>query len=68
MIAETTIKKPMRLPEAAQKMNVSTSTLRRLIRDCEIEAYKIRGQWFLRDSDLSTYEEKQRSLQGGPLK
>ena len=25
---------------------------------------RVRGRWFLRDSDLKTYEEKQRASQG----
>jgi excisionase family DNA binding protein len=59
------IDKPLRLEQAAEQLAVSVKTVRRLIRDCSISAFKIRGRWFLRDSDLKTYEEKQRACQKG---
>jgi excisionase family DNA binding protein len=55
---------PFRLEIAAGKLCVSVKTVRRLIRDRALSAYKTRGRWFLRDSDIKTYEEKQRTLHG----
>ncbi len=55
---------PFRLDAAAKKLSVSVKTVRRLIRDRTLTAYKTRGRWFLRESDLQNYEAKQRSLQG----
>jgi excisionase family DNA binding protein len=64
MNAETTLDKPFRLEVAAEKLAVSVKTVRRLIREQALSAYKTRGRWFLRDSDIKTYEEKQRARQG----
>jgi excisionase family DNA binding protein len=61
---ETPAGQPFRLEIAAAKLCVSVKTVRRLIRDHALTAYKTRGRWFLRDSDLKNYEAKQRSLQG----
>ncbi len=65
MNAETTMDKPLRLEVAAEHLAVSVKTVRRLIRERALEAFKVRGRWFLRNSDLRTYEERQRARQGG---
>jgi excisionase family DNA binding protein len=64
MTNEQTLEKPFRLDVAADRLAVSYKTAWRLVRDGALGAFKIRGQWFLRDSDLKTYEEKQRARQG----
>jgi len=65
MSPSSTTELPMRIPAAVKKLNVSISTVRRLIRDHQLHAFKIRGQWFLRDTDLASYEKSQRLAHGG---
>lgn len=64
MTNEQTLGKPFRLEVAADRLSVSYKTAWRLVRDGALGAFKVRGRWFLRDSDLKTYEEKQRASQG----
>jgi len=60
-----TNEKPLLIKVVADKLGVSIKTLSRLIRDRELDAYKLRGRWVLHESDLKNYEEKQRARQKG---
>jgi excisionase family DNA binding protein len=43
------------LPEAAELLHVSTRTLQRMIRRNELPAFKVGGQWRLRESQLTRW-------------
>jgi excisionase family DNA binding protein len=43
------------LPEAAELLHVSTRTLQRMIRRSELRAFKVGGQWRLRESQLKRW-------------
>lgn len=43
------------LPEAAELLHVSTRTLQRLIRRNELPAFKVGGQWRVRESQLTRW-------------
>ena len=43
------------LPEAAQLLHVSTRTLQRMIRRSELPAFKVGGQWRVRESQLTRW-------------
>lgn len=45
------------LPEAAELLHVSTRTLQRMIRRNELPAFKVGGQWRLRESQLTRWIE-----------
>lgn len=45
------------LPEAAELLHISTRTLQRMIRRNELPAFKVGGQWRLRESQLSRWIE-----------
>ena len=45
------------LPEAAKLLHVSTRTLQRMIRRNELPAFKVGGQWRVRESQLSRWIE-----------
>ena len=45
------------LPEAAALLHVSTRTLQRMIRRNELPAFKVGGQWRVRESQLSRWIE-----------
>lgn len=43
------------LPEAAELLHVSTRTLQRMIRRNELPAFKVGGQWRVRESQLTRW-------------
>lgn len=45
------------LPEAAELLHVSTRTLQRMIRRRELPAFKVGGQWRVRESQLTRWIE-----------
>ncbi len=45
------------LPEAAELLHVSTRTLQRMIRRNDLPAFKVGGQWRLRESQLTQWIE-----------
>ena len=50
------------LSEAARLLQVSTRTLQRMIRQRQLPAFKVGGQWRMRESQLSEWlEQKERS-------
>ena len=49
------------LSEAANLLQVSTRTLQRMIRNRELPAFKVGGQWRLRESQLRQWVENRES-------
>ena len=45
------------LPEAAELLQVSTRTLQRMIRRKDLPAFKVGGQWRVRESQLARWIE-----------
>ncbi|HEX9788935.1 MAG TPA: helix-turn-helix domain-containing protein [Candidatus Binatia bacterium] len=43
------------LPEAAELLHVSTRTLQRMIRRRELPAFKVGGQWRVRETQLTQW-------------
>jgi excisionase family DNA binding protein len=43
------------LPEAAQMLHVSTRTLQRMMKKSDLPAFKVGGQWRVRESQLSQW-------------
>jgi excisionase family DNA binding protein len=53
------------LSEAATLLHVSTRTLQRMIRQRQLPAFKVGGQWRMRESQLSEWlDQKERSARG----
>jgi excisionase family DNA binding protein len=50
------------LPEAAELLHVSTRTLQRMIRRNDLPAFKVGGQWRLRESQLTQWIEGREEL------
>ncbi len=46
------------LAEAARLLQVSTRTLQRMIRSSDLPAFKVGGQWRLRESQLTEWIER----------
>lgn len=46
------------LAEAAQLLHVSTRTLQRMISNSDLPAFKVGGQWRLRESQLTEWIER----------
>jgi excisionase family DNA binding protein len=46
------------LAEAAQLLHVSTRTLQRMIRSSDLPAFKVGGQWRMRESQLTEWIER----------
>ena len=46
------------LAEAADRLGVTTKTLMKLVRNREIEAYKVGGHWRLQEQDITDYLTK----------
>jgi excisionase family DNA binding protein len=46
------------LTEAAQLLHVSTRTLQRMIRSSDLPAFKVGGQWRMRESRLTDWIER----------
>jgi excisionase family DNA binding protein len=53
------------LPEAAELLNVSTRTLQRMIRRSELPAFKVGGQWRVRESELARWIQGRENLSVG---
>ncbi len=49
------------LSEAAELLHVSTRTLHRMIRNGELPAFKVGGQWRMRESQLQQWVEHRES-------
>jgi excisionase family DNA binding protein len=49
------------LSEAANLLQVSTRTLQRMIRNGELPAFKVGGQWRLRETQLRQWVESRES-------
>ena len=47
------------LEEVAEILKVSVQTVRRLIDDGELKAFRVRGQWRVRKEDLDDYINRQ---------
>ena len=43
------------LEQVAEILQVSLSTIRKLVDDKELKAFKVRGQWRVRKDDLDAY-------------
>jgi excisionase family DNA binding protein len=54
----------MTLAEAAELLQVSTRTLHRMIRSAELPAFKVGGQWRVRESQLQQWIEHRESSPG----
>ena len=54
----------MTLAEAAELLQVSTRTLHRMIRSAELPAFKVGGQWRVRESQLQQWIEHRESFPG----
>ena len=53
------------LSEAAKLLQVSTRTLQRMIRQSQLPAFKVGGQWRMRESQLSEWlDQRERSARG----
>ena len=53
------------LSEAAELLQVSTRTLQRMIRQKELPAFKVGGQWRLREAQLRDWvEQREHSISG----
>ncbi len=52
------------LPEAAELLHVSTRTLQRMIRRKDLPAFKVGGQWRVRESQLTRWIERRESRPG----
>jgi excisionase family DNA binding protein len=52
------------LSEAAGLLQVSTRTLQRMIRSAELPAFKVGGQWRVRETQLRQWIEKRESYGG----
>ena len=53
------------LSEAATLLQVSTRTLQRMIRQRQLPAFKVGGQWRMRESQLSEWlDQQEKSARG----
>jgi excisionase family DNA binding protein len=52
------------LPEAASLLQISTRTLQRMIRRNELPAFKVGGQWRVRESQLTRWIETREDKEG----
>ena len=53
------------LSEAAKLLQVSTRTLQRMIRQNQLPAFKVGGQWRMRESQLSEWlDQREKSARG----
>ncbi|MBM4262642.1 MAG: helix-turn-helix domain-containing protein [Deltaproteobacteria bacterium] len=50
------------LSEAAKLLQVSTRTLQRMIRQKQLPAFKVGGQWRLREAQLSDWLDQREKL------
>jgi excisionase family DNA binding protein len=56
------------LPEAAELLHVSTRTLQRMIRRKDLPAFKVGGQWRVRESQLTRWIQGQEDSSDAPEK
>ena len=56
------------LSEAAKLLQVSSRTLQRMIRNGELPAFKVGGQWRLRETQLRQWVESRGGLIDDPKK
>jgi excisionase family DNA binding protein len=56
---------PLTLEEAATMLRRSVKTLRRLIQNGVLHAFKIGGQWFVRGSEIESFIQRQITKNGG---
>jgi excisionase family DNA binding protein len=56
------------LSEAANLLQVSTRTLQRMIRNGQLPAFKVGGQWRLRETQLRQWVENRENSAGEPDK
>ena len=56
------------LPEAAELLHVSTRTLQRMIRRKDLPAFKVGGQWRVRESQLTRWIQGREDSSDGPEK
>jgi excisionase family DNA binding protein len=54
------------LPEAAELLHVSTRTLQRMIRRNELPAFKVGGQWRVRESQLTRWIQDREDKSDSP--
>jgi excisionase family DNA binding protein len=54
------------LPEAAELLHVSTRTLQRMIRRKDLPAFKVGGQWRVRESQLIQWIERREESSHNP--
>jgi excisionase family DNA binding protein len=60
-----TYEPPITLEEAATMLRRSVKTLRRLIQNHSLNAFKIGGCWFVRPSEIEAFIQRQLSQTGG---
>lgn len=53
------------LPETADLLHVSIRTLHRMIRKDDLPAFKVGGQWRLRESQLTRWIQRREELSNG---
>jgi excisionase family DNA binding protein len=53
------------LSKAAELLNVSTRTLHRMIRNGKLPAFKVGGQWRVRESQLRQWIEQREHYEDG---
>lgn len=46
------------VPEVAQKLNVTTVTIRNYLRQEKLKGQKVMGRWFISEEDLVEFFEK----------
>ncbi|HMA82238.1 MAG TPA: helix-turn-helix domain-containing protein [Candidatus Binatia bacterium] len=56
------------LPEAAELLHVSTRTVQRMIRRKDLPAFKVGGQWRLRESQLTQWIQDREESSESPNK
>ena len=56
------------LPQAAKLLHVSIRTLHRMIHKQELPAFKVGGQWRLRESQLTEWIERREQLASAALR
>ena len=54
------------LPQAAALLHVSVRTLHRMIHKQELPAFKVGGQWRLREAQLTEWIERRQEFAGAP--
>lgn len=60
--------KILTLPEVAQMLKVADKTVYTMAQKGEVPAFKVRGQWRLKSTDLDQWIEVQRNINTGHQK